>query len=98
MALPSLNEEKPASFYPFDTSLGMKGKGGKGKKDNSEVGSDTARYGGREGREEAREVGGGREWWSRGEIDVGLKEGPNFACFHPTYPFLPPSLPPSFPF
>ncbi|KAM3568171.1 hypothetical protein VYU27_009703, partial [Nannochloropsis oceanica] len=40
MALPSLNEEKPASFYPFETSLGMKGKG---KKDNSEVGSNTAR-------------------------------------------------------
>jgi len=68
MALPSLNEEKPASFYPFDTSLGMKGKG---KKDNSEVGSDTARYGdrrGQGGREGGREGESGwrLRWWSSG--------------------------------
>ena len=66
MALPSLNEEKPASFYPFETSLGMKGKG---KKDNSEVGSNTARYG-----DEAKERGreGGRE---RGRGREGEREG-----------------------
>jgi len=57
MALPSLNEEKPASFYPFETSLGMKGKG---KKDNSEVGSNTARYG------DEGTQGGGREGRVRG--------------------------------
>jgi len=79
MALPSLNEEKPASFYPFDTSLGMKGKG-KGKKDNSEVGSDTARYGDRRGQGGRA---GGREgesgwtlrWLSRGNVEMAYALG-----------------------